>query len=345
MASLLLLIGVLVATLAVVVLFFSRRDGLRLGAVAVTVLIVGSLDPSADVALLVAVGLLGVGLLVAFFRRARGLTVVVVLVAVLLAGSWAVRVGGPVDHGAAPPSDQVDECRDVAFLGLRGSGEARDAHRGYGDIVGPVRDEVARIAADRGLTFADMPVDYPALAVEGDGEWSLLKDLTASSLDGGSLFLSGAALGEGLLTAKLNLIHSLCGGRTDVIVVGYSQGAMVAHGALAELPPEVADLVIGVDLIADPWRAPATLDPAAPVAPPGQGIARALLAAPPTSEGLVAARSWCHEGDPVCDWDGSGGVGRDLLLGGSIHHDAYASPQWRTLVVERLRADLASSRP
>ena len=343
--SSLLLVGVLVATLAVVVLFFSRRDGLRLGVVAVAVLILGSLDPSADVALLVAVALLGVALLVAFFRRARGLTVVVVLVAVLLAGSWAVRVGGPVDHGVAPPSDPVDECRDVAFIGLRGSGEARNAYRGYGAIVGPVRDEVAEIAADRGLTFADMPVDYPALAVDGDGEWSLLKDLTASRVDGGSLFLSGATVGEGLLTAKLELIHSLCGGRTGVIVVGYSQGAMVAHGALADLAPEVAELVIGVDLIADPWRPSTTVDPGAQVAPPGQGIARALLDGPPTSDGVAVARSWCHEGDPVCAWDGSGEVGREVVTGMSIHHDAYASPQWRSLIVEQLRAALASSRP
>jgi hypothetical protein len=161
--------------------------------------------------------------------KLRTLGLLVVMLGVCLGIAWSVGVGRPSVSAAAPPSDPVEDCRAVAFVGLRGSGELRDAHLGYGDVVGQMRDAVHDSVIGKGLTFADMPVDYPALAVAGGADWSLAKDLTAMAGSGHSLFLDGASVGSDLLASKIKLISTVCGDRTKVVVVGYSQGAMAAH--------------------------------------------------------------------------------------------------------------------
>lgn len=329
------LFGVATAVLGVVVLIFSRSQGFRLLLVAAGLLVLSSFDLPADRALLVAVAVAVVALGMAAVRRLRPAALLALLLAVCVGASWALGVAGPVDHGDAPPSDAVDECRDVAFVGLRGSGEARDAHGGYGEVVGRVRDELAVEVAAAGLTFADMPVDYPALAVESDADWSLLKDLTLGRGAAGSQYLAGADVGAGMLASTLALIRSLCGDRTRAVVVGYSQGAMAAHVGLASADPGALGVVASVDLVADPLRADGTLDDMSGTVPAGQGVG--VVATPSVPVPLEGVRSWCLDGDAVCAQHGPLDVGAFVLGRMPVHTEGYLTND----LVERIAASAA----
>src|SRR5665647_2698766 len=184
--------------------------------------LLGWLDPATYLQPIFGVFALLLG--VVLVKRATALGLLAILLAVAIGYGWSIGVSLPPALDAAPPSDPVDDCRDVAFLGLRGSGEARDAHLGYGDVVGQMRDELRTSVTAAGLTFADIPVDYPALAVAGNADWSLLKDLTVTSAGQRSLYLEGAVSGAKLLSSKIAHIRSVCGDRTRVVVAGYSQG-------------------------------------------------------------------------------------------------------------------------
>ena len=276
----------------------------------------GSPTPPTDLLPIVAVAVVAVGPV--FLAKVRTLGLLVVMLGVCVGIAWSLGVARAPEATAGPPSDPVDECRNVAFLGLRGSGEPRDAHLGYGDLVGQMRDAVRASVTGRGLTFADMPVDYPALNVAGGADWSLVKDLTAVSASGRSLFLDGAKVGAELLASKIRLISIVCGDRTQIVVAGYSQGAMAAHNGLSSLTKaELAD-VVSVDLIADPLRAAGRTDVLTGNAPRGGGIG--------VEVGMVdwtiatkGVRSWCLKGDPVCAYEGHPAA----LLTLDVHINGY----------------------
>ncbi len=332
-------VGVLMAVLGVLVLFFSRRQGAKLLAVAAGLLILSSFHLSADVGVLVAVviGVVALGLMV--MRKFRAFSLLAILVAVCVGISWALGVSAPVDHGAAPPADPVDECRDIAFLGLRGSGEPRDGHRGYGEVVGRVRDILATAASAENLSFADMPVDYPALAVDADADWSLLKDLLPVASGGSSQYLAGVDAGARRLASTVELIHTLCGGRTRVVVAGYSQGAMAAHQGLATTDPAALSVVVSVDLIADPLRAEGTVDTTTGTTPGGRGVGLVAVAQSPSIE-VEPVRSWCLEGDVVCSWSGAMDVSAFFLGRLSIHTKGYLAGDILERIAQNERDDL-----
>ncbi len=309
-------VGILMVVLGILVAMFRPRSGLKLGAVGVVLVILGSLNPTTDLLPIVAVTVVAVGLLAVTKSRTLGL--LVVLLGVCVAIAWSLGVASPPESAAAPPSDPVDDCRAVAFVGLRGSGELRDAHLGYGDVIGQVRDAVHDSVIGKGLTFADMPVDYPALAVAGGADWSLAKDLTFMAAGGRSLFLDGANVGAELLSSRIKLISTVCGSRTRVVVAGYSQGAMAAHDGLSTLTKAQLNRVVSVDLIADPLRPAGQTDALTGHAPTGKGVGVAVGLFPPTIASQ-AVRSWCLQGDPVCTYAGH----PKALLNLDVHIKGY----------------------
>lgn len=330
-------LGVVLALLGIVTVMFHRRSGLSVIAAGVLVVVVGSWRIDADLLVFVAMALTVVGLL---SGRAR-LGKILLLGGVVTGIAWAIEVPSGSSSPDNPVVDPVDACSNVAFVGLRGSGEPLDAHRGYGEVVGRVRDAVALDVRDSGLSFADMPVAYPALGVTSDG-WSLAKDV----LTGGSQYLAGAGSGADLVAARIESIHAVCGERTRVVVVGYSQGAIAAHLGAARVSAEAAPVVVSVDLVADPMRVTGQQGPDGGVAG-GRGV---LWSAPdrsavgPGAEAPTpipaAWRSWCLPGDLVCAWPGVLSAASAAAEGNHVHSAGYLADEVTAAVADAVLVDL-----
>lgn len=333
--------GLVLVLFGVLTVMFHRRGGVSLFVAGLLVTVIGSQPIPTDILAFIALALLVLGLVA--LRTAVGK--VVLLVGAVVGIGWAIGVSGEVpSHPAAAP-DAVEDCRDVAFLGLRGSGEAGDAHGGYGAVVGAVRDGVAQALEGSGLTFADMPVAYPALGVTSD-DWSLGKDL----ITGQSLFLAGAATGADTLARRIELIHATCGEATRVVVVSYSQGALAAHLGLARTSTDALSVVAAVALMADPLRAHGQPDAPDGAVAPGQGIAwlvpdRAALGLGGESPSLLPDtwRSWCLTDDLVCAWPGAVEAAMSYSERSEAHGSGYLAVPVRDAVVGAVLGDLAAA--
>ncbi len=137
-----------------------------------------------------------------------------------------------------------------------------------------------------------------------------VKQIPSDLLRGTNKFLAGVSTGD--TRAYTYLLHRLkaCP-RERIVLIGYSQGAMVMHRVQfgrTVLPAAVAGRIDASVLIADGDRMPndnVTLRGSAPAA--GMGISRvvAAVATPPPNRIPVKSKgrviSWCERGDVVCD--------------------------------------------
>lgn len=215
----------------------------------------------------------------------------VVAAAAMITTTWASGTAA-----AAP------DCPDVHWIGAAGSGE-RDgdliADAGMGRTVYQSYREIQELATRDGRTITAEAVAYPAVPVPGEGEllaW------------GG--FLSSVRTGAAALGSQYASFVQRCPD-SQVVLAGYSQGAMVVHRNLHGLAasPNFA----GALLVADGDRLPgdSTIDMGSvtAVSRPSMGVAQdwPILASPPTTPlpPSVGARtiSVCDIGDPVCDYD------------------------------------------
>lgn len=220
----------------------------------------------------------------------------IVLLASLVA--TLVAVGTEASAGAAL---SCNSSRPLV-IGVRGSGDPRDPHDGdrsagtayFGSTVGPA---ISALVTSYGKPAETSPLDYPAASIEllnPVNGISGVKEYFASVLDGV----------EALIT-RLTLQERACSTR-PLVLVGYSQGALVVNRALVTLDAlhdPVLDQIAAVALIADPQRigissyargnAPRDLD--------GITIGLGLL---PNQQLPNAVRtrsdSWCHAGDIIC---------------------------------------------
>ena len=319
------LVAVILFLLGIIKLFFSpngRSAAWMLMGASVAIFVLASIVGTGDRSLPGVAIAAGLGLFLLLFKRIRQFAKTVLVVAVVLAIGYAWTVSRPSENPGPPQGvDAVDDCRDIAFIGARGSGESRNGASGYGGYVERVRDLFEPEVTARGKTFADMPVDYPALPVEADAGWSYAKDL----MSGDSLYKKGAEVGRDLLSARIRLINAVCGDTTKIVVVGYSQGAMSAHMALDELSAEDRRNVIAVEFIADPLRQPGTVDPSTGTAPTGQGVFLYYDYVDKVPGEVPGARSWCLEGDGVCAADNAlVDTASDLVFGG-VHTTGYGT--------------------
>lgn len=234
-------------------------------------------------------------------RRLRVVGVVlVVLVGVLLAGPPLTSPQLRDDAGSA------DGCTDVTFYGVRGTGQATDdATRGFGREAASVAELAGAELREAGVTVSHRSATYPAASARGDAGYR-------------------ASVAAGVDAAIRDLVGLIedCPG-TDVVVVGFSQGAQVAHLALSvtsEVPSEVVDRVRSVVLVADPLR---SLDDPAVTLPDWDGEPTAGgfddSAAGPRVDPELSGRvlSPCYPSDPVCHADGR------PVLGMLTHAFAY----------------------
>lgn len=219
----------------------------------------------------------------------------------LLVGVLALSACG---RGEARPGDEASsrgaDCPTVELVGLRGQAQSLDHHRALGAEV----DGITRRIAD-GLA-RDGVRDVRTEAVRH-------RSRVTSTL---AVFQQDVAQGRRFLASRLAAIERRCPS-TRIGVVGFSQGAQIAHETLAAR----TDLARHVDvlvLVGSPRR-----DPAARVTrvdlPGPQPSAPGSLGAGP-SLGALAGRTIeaCITGDVVCGFTSR----RDY----TIHKHAYERP-------------------
>lgn len=214
----------------------------------------------------------------------------------------AVALGGAAMVGlTAGVASAQPACPDVHWIGAAGSGErtaAMTADGGMGRVVAKSYRDFAQLVQQTGRTITAEAVEYPATAVPEDGgigDWADFMD----SVDTGA-----AALAEQYHTFVLACPT------TQMVLAGYSQGAMVVHRNLHMLDPNPQ--LAAALLIADGDRLPEdpTINIGSVVAVPeaGKGVAQdwpILAHAPAPLPPTMGARtiSVCNVGDAVCDYD------------------------------------------
>ncbi|BBX27322.1 cutinase family protein [Mycolicibacterium alvei] len=221
-------------------------------------------------------------------------TIAALVGAGVVAGAALIGLTGPA---AASPG-----CPDVHWIGVAGSGERDDptVDAGMGRVIyNSLRDLSVWVQQD-GRTMTAEAVVYPAAPVPADGD-----------VLGWGGFMSSVDTGVAALANQYAGFTQRCPS-SEVVLAGYSQGAMVVHrnlAALADSPNLTAAL-----LVADGDRLPAdptvNLGTASMVSGTGKGKGVAqdwpiLAHAPAPLSPSIGSRtiSVCDRGDAVCDYD------------------------------------------
>lgn len=221
----------------------------------------------------------------------------------LAAAAAAALVGGAAMIGLSAGSAAAQPgCPDVHWIGAAGSGERTPADiaadNGMGRVVNASYRDFAQLVQQSGRTITAEAVNYPAVPVPPDGgamEWLG--------------FMGSVDTGATALGAQYAAFVAQCP-TTQVVLAGYSQGAMVVHRNLAALEPS-PNLAAAL-LVADGDRLPAdpTLNLGSVSAVPGRGKGVAqdwpiLAHTPAPLTPTMGARtiSVCDLGDAVCDYD------------------------------------------
>lgn len=212
----------------------------------------------------------------------------------------AAVLGGATVGLAAGSAQAAPGCPDVHWIGVAGSGERDDpsVDAGMGRVVyNSLRDLGGWVQQD-GRTMTAEAVVYPAAPVPADGD-----------LLGWGGFMSSVDAGVAALGNQYAAFTQHCPA-SQVVLAGYSQGAMVVHRNLAALSasPNLAAAL----LVADGDRLPAdttvNLGTATGTPGAGKGVAQdwpILSHAPGPLPAAVGNRtiSVCDRGDAVCDYD------------------------------------------
>lgn len=213
----------------------------------------------------------------------------------------AAVLGGAALVGLAGPASAQPACPDVHWIGAAGSGErlgAGAADGGMGRVIAKSYRDFAGLIQQSGRTITAEAVNYPAVAVPEDGgilDWAGFM---------GSVDTGTAALGQ-----QYQAFVAQCP-TSQVVLAGYSQGAMVVHRNLHSL--DASPNLAAALLVADGDRLPQdpTVNIGSVTAVPGAGKGVAqdwpiLAHAPAPLPVTMGARtiSVCNLGDAVCDYD------------------------------------------
>lgn len=237
-----------------------------------------------------------------------------VTVAACLLGSGTLGTSAVAGAGAAsinrPPVVALDSqraaqapCPDIHLIGVRGSGEKKHDHGGFGSTVKAIVTKVGSL----GPATTSAAVDYPAVAV-GYGGWREYLDNYKDSVATGKRHL--------VTMIQKKLSGWRCAGQTLLFLVGYSQGAQVAGDVFQnELTAREKADIGGVVMVGDP-RFDGDEDSPPNLGSYGSrhngiwaltGKARAIGAK--EAEGI---RSYCVKGDPVCNFSLQNATGCQL---------------------------------
>jgi hypothetical protein len=196
------------------------------------------------------------------------------------AGARAGLVNAPASPGTAGagpvpasvsrigswPSASAAVCHFVDIIGARGSGEPAGGK--FGGLGPPVHKMISVIQGDlkkAGFSYSAFALNYPALSVDvlKPSSTEVAAWISAPIDPAGAIaalvvyydhqvkkYLASIKAGVTAAVSKAKSLHHSCGA-TLLVMVGYSQGAMVVHQALVKLSGAVANCVKGAVLLAD----------------------------------------------------------------------------------------------
>ncbi|MFZ0158951.1 MAG: cutinase family protein [Kineosporiaceae bacterium] len=244
-------------------------------------------------------------------------------------GGTSVGLMVPIFSGAAllatvgPAAAANPGCRDITFIGVRGSGETsgmgRELDWTYAEFGRQV-DRLLKNAAGGPRTYRSVAVDYTAADVK-----TLVPIVgTTDPIE----YLRSIADGEAALSSQISLIQESCPD-TEMVIAGYSQGALVVHEVTSNWmgSQAVADEVVGVGLLADPEKRAKSNIPYVGTAKAGSFGVTSLPTptgyAPNDPPAIVLKRTIgaCDGQDIVCDFN----HGRWSPLVGTAVHTEYAN--------------------
>jgi Cutinase len=166
--------------------------------------------------------------------------------------------GSPAGSSGLRPYAATAGCRDVYFLGARGSGDpAGGQFHGLGAAVSKMVAVLQGIMRKNKLTYATEAVNYPAASVNVlKPSAKVLGDLPnifrALNDYLGQVHKYAESIHQGIISAlsMAKRLHSRCK-FSLLVLVGYSQGAMVMHEAELGLSSGVTNCLGGTLLLGD----------------------------------------------------------------------------------------------
>ncbi|MGF7234161.1 MAG: cutinase family protein [Frankia sp.] len=274
--------------------------------------------------------------------RKMGWRVTAVMAAVLaIAGAGIMVPGqafaaGSTSPAAAPAASPMAGCTaQVYFIGARGSGQPYDT-RGPFHGVGPQVNKAITVMEgylhQKKITYQTLPLSYPAVSTNVLNP-SLLDFINWSDYQRNHLgkFIGSINTGLKQATGDAELVRALCP-HSKLILVGFSQGAMVMHQTelwLKAHAPTAFRAIVGTVLIADGNRQGNTKAHQFGSSPAnGSGIqtwvTNTLRRGPHFADVPLPASTAniCNNSDLVCDT--SLGALRHFSNSASIHANSYA---------------------
>lgn len=240
------------------------------------------------------------------------------------------RLGMDYPRGAIlGASATTPTCKTVTFVGVRGSGEDAFAYEGLGQTVQAAKDQLVAGVMDMDI----IPVPYPAIPVGFD------------ALSYSTAYSNSVQIGAIALTGILAEINKDCP-KTQVVLVGYSQGAQVVGDTLDSLPTALQNQIKALVLFGDPRFNPQLTVDAGTFntslygvwATPGNqaGLQPRQFPSSMTSQ----VKSYCIAGDPICNYTEASLV-MCKLQGSNCPHMLYA-PDWTQQAVNWVRVRITS---
>jgi hypothetical protein len=234
----------------------------------------------------------------------------------VLATRW-VGFMPPAQPPRGAPPGETDErtCRDVLFVGVRGSGESPQGTEGYaadeGENMGTrvpaieagLRAKLtsyARGERTTPLSVRTVAIRYPAAPTERIGSTSEVNEIPREEP-----YLENIWTGVYSLESTLAREEGRCDDSEKIVLAGYSSGALIIHLALAELEGSGTispSLIAAVLLVADPAQAPGEgVTPAGSGPADGEGLYTRIFEARPLPSALTGRTiSMCDRDDIVC---------------------------------------------
>ncbi|HXS34334.1 MAG TPA: cutinase family protein [Solirubrobacterales bacterium] len=244
---------------------------------------------------------------------------------------WVGYVPPPIPPDDSPTTSQPDqsECRDILFIGLRGSGESPQNSSYSTDELENMGERIPIVAqgfedyfndhVPNGTPFSRIRfigIRYPAAPADNINNYR-------SGYFFDSMYDGARALADTIIRE-----HQRCGSTGEKIVVsGYSQGALAIHMALRSGTGS-AQYVDAIALVADPARyRDGEEEMFGGAATHAHGIFSILMDTSYVWAPSVAAKTvhLCHDRDPVCAW------GRGVVFSGFDPHANYGFDELETL--------------
>ena len=178
-----------------------------------------------------------------------------------LALAVAAVVGGamltlPTANPAS--ADLRSDCPDVLVIAARGSGEAPqgagaisrtnwNSGSGAGTTLRSFSHEVS-LHMPQGRRLSVVGVNYPAHPLK-----VLTGDLISSQRRAYGPYMLSIKVGIADAKKRLTAVPAKCTGITNIVLAGYSSGAMVVHGLLKELSPASRSKIAAIVTFGNPY--------------------------------------------------------------------------------------------